>query len=341
MKNKSYHLIDIAHFLELKLIGDAHLVISSMSNLSLAKGDHIAYIGSKKYLVELKKTQAGAVILPKNLATYYEGNQLISDNPELSAARCSQLFSTHSSNYQAGYIAPTAKVDPSATIHPSAYIGAYSIIEAGACIGQNTIVKYHCTIGENTSIGEGNFIHSYADIAHCQIGHHNVIGAHSCIGSAGFGNVRDKKQHWQHICHFGLVILGNHIHIGTHTTIDRGRFENTIIADGVRLDNLIHIAHNVCIGKHSAIAAGTKIAGSTKVGQYCMIGGMVGIINHLNIVDNVIIYPGAIIRENILEPGEYLSALPTLKHRLGLKLYSLLKNDKIAPVLKKLIKRGL
>ncbi len=319
MKNnitKSFTLGELAKSLGLKLSGDADVSISAISSLKLASADHISYISDKQYLEELRTTKAAAVILSPSFSDYCTKNKLISNNPALDAALCSQIFAVKT----IGFIHPSAQISSTAKIDKSAYVGAFTVIESEVKVGANTHINSHCYIGKNCILGRDNFVDA------------NVI-----IGSEGFGNVLDSNKHWQHISHFGAVEVGNNVYIGASSTIDRGRFGNTIIGDGARLDNLIHIAHNVCIGRHTAIAAGTKIAGSTTVGKHCSIGGMVGIENHLNIADNIVIYSGSIVRQHIQYAGQYSGSMPVMKHKTWLKVQTIIKKlDKIRVLFRKL-----
>ncbi|CAC9547879.1 UDP-3-O-[3-hydroxymyristoyl] glucosamine N-acyltransferase (EC 2.3.1.191) [uncultured Gammaproteobacteria bacterium] len=166
------------------------------------------------------------------------------------------------------------------------------------------MIGNNCSIGSNVSILQGSVI-----------GSNVIIASGVVIGSEGFGNARDVNKHWHTIAHLGNVVIDDDVNIGANTTIDRGTLENTHIHRGVRLDNLIQVAHNVIIGEDSAIAASCAIAGSATIGKRCMIGGMAGIIGHINICDDVIINAKSVVNKSITVPGMYTGIMPLMPHK--------------------------
>jgi UDP-3-O-[3-hydroxymyristoyl] glucosamine N-acyltransferase len=231
-------------------------------------------------------------------------------------------------------------VAPANGIHSSAKT-SQAIIAQNCTIGKEVVIGRNTTIGSNTviednvTIGDNNYIYPNVTILQgCSIGDNVVVSPGAVIGSEGFGNARDDQNKWHTIAHLGNVVVGNNVTIGANTTIDRGTLEDTQIHNGVRLDNLIHIAHNVIIGQDTAIAANTGIAGSTTLGKRCMIGGMVGIVGHLNICDDVIVNAKSTIDKDIKAPGMYTGILPLMPHKqwqnVGLWLVKL---DKIVKYL--------
>lgn len=304
-----FSLADIAKQFDAKLVGDGKIVVDKLSGLNQASTGTISYITDKNYLKDLAKTQADCVIIAPEFSQYYQGNALISNNVMLLVAKLSHLFTK----------APQPNIHPSAVIDPSAILSDTCVIGACCVIGQGVKIGSHTQIKANTTIEQG-----------VVIGDNNLIDSGVVIGSEGFGNAVDEQGRWHSIKHFGGVIIGDDVHIGANTVIDRGRFDNTHIHTGVHLDNLIHIAHNVEIGQHTVIAAGTKIAGSTHIGKHCQIAGMVGIENQLSIADGVVIYSGSIVRQNIKTSGEYNGSMPVLGQKQWLKAQSTIKKlDKI------------
>ncbi|MEJ6659515.1 MAG: UDP-3-O-(3-hydroxymyristoyl)glucosamine N-acyltransferase, partial [Candidatus Thioglobus sp.] len=197
-----------------------------------------------------------------------------------------------------------------ATIATNCCIGKNVSIGANTTIGANTVIEDNSVIGSNCLIGSNvNILQSSI------IGNSVVIEPGVVIGSEGFGNARDSNKHWHSIAHLGNVVIGDRVHIGANTAIDRGTLEDTHIHKGVRLDNLVHIAHNVVIGEDTAIAACTGVAGSTHIGKRCMIGGMVGVVGHLNICDDVIVNAKSTIDKNITTPGIYTGIMPLMPHK--------------------------
>ena len=300
-------LSEIAALLDAKLVGDESLQVSSINSLGSANEQALSYLSGEKHLPALKNTQAGVVILRKDHLTLCPTNALVVDDPYLAFAKISHLFD----------IQPSALdgISPSANI-ANAKIGSNVAIGENVVLGNNCIIGANTTIGANTSIGNDAFIHDNVSIMHNSIiGNEVEIFPGAVIGADGFGNARDQQGKWHKIAHLGSVIIGNQVSIGANTTIDRGTLENTKIDDGVRIDNLVHIAHNVSIGEDSAIAACTGIAGSTTLGKRCMIGGMVGIVGHLNICDDVVVNATSTVDKDISKPGVYTGIFPLMPHK--------------------------
>jgi len=209
------------------------------------------------------------------------------------------------------------------------YFGDNSTYGSGCSFGVNVVIENNVKIGENVSLGHGVVIHK-----NCTIGNNVKIGSGCVIGSEGFGNFRLDDFSWGHIPHIGSVVIKNNVAIGSNCTIDRGTIEDTIIHDGVKLDNQIHIAHNVHIGENTAIAANVGIAGSCKIGKRNMIGGMVGIIDHITTTDDVTISATSAVTQNLKEPGVYTGIMPISKHSLWKRIALwITKLDKIAKLL--------
>jgi UDP-3-O-[3-hydroxymyristoyl] glucosamine N-acyltransferase len=321
-----YNLKEIAQFINAELVGDADVNIDGIASAVLAKKNQLTYIVGQKYKLDLVATQAGVVILNHDLLRDCPTNALVVDDVYLAFAKITHYFKK--------------EVAPANGIHSSAKI-SQAIIAQNCTIGKEVIIGRNTTIGSNTviednvTIGDNNYIHPNVTILQgCSIGDNVVVSPGAVIGSEGFGNARDNQNKWHTIAHLGNVVVGNNVTIGANTTIDRGTLEDTKIHNGVRLDNLIHIAHNVIIGQDTAIAANTGIAGSTTLGKRCMIGGMVGIVGHLNICDDVIVNAKSTIDKNIKSPGMYTGILPLMPHKqwqnVGLWLVKL---DKIVQYL--------
>ena len=321
-----YNLQELAQFIDAKLIGDADVRVSSVASVISAKNNQLTYVVNQKYKSDLMSTQAGVVILNHDLLKDCPTNALVVDDVYLAFAQITHYFKK--------------EVTPVNGIHSSAKTGQANIaqnctIGKGVIIGRNTSIGSNTVIEDNVTVGDNTYIHPNVTILQsCSIGNNVVISPGVVIGSEGFGNARDEDGCWHAIAHFGNVIIGNDVTIGANTTIDRGTLEDTEIHNGVRLDNLIQIAHNVIVGENTAIAASTAIAGSTVLGKRCMIGGMVGIIGHLNICDDVIVNGGSIVDKHIKKPGIYTGIMPLMPHKqwqnVGLWLVKL---DKIVKYL--------
>jgi UDP-3-O-[3-hydroxymyristoyl] glucosamine N-acyltransferase len=201
-----------------------------------------------------------------------------------------------------------------ARVPASVSVGAHAVIEANAIIGDNAVIGAQCYVGQDTAIGAGTTLWPSVIIYHgCRIGARCILHSGVVIGADGFGNAFEPDEHgghWLKVPQVGGVVIGDDVEIGANTTVDRGAIEDTVVENGVRLDNLIMIAHNVHIGAHTAIAACTGVAGSVRIGRYCRIGGAVGIAGHLSIADNVEISGKTLITKSITETGTYAGGYP-------------------------------
>lgn len=298
---------DIAKFIDAKLVGDAKIKITSIAPAISAQSDQLSYVASQQHKHGLIASKAAAIIIPKELLNHCPTNALVVDDAYLAFAKITHYFKKQITT-QTG-IHASAKTN-------NAAIAVACVIGKNVIIGHNCVISAHSTIEDGVLIGNNVYIHPNVTILQgCSIGNDVVISSGAVIGADGFGNAKDAQGHWHSIAHLGNVVIGNHVTIGANTTIDRGTLEDTQIHDGVRLDNLIHIAHNVIIGQDSAIAANTGIAGSTKIGKRCLIGGMVGIVGHLNICNDVVINAKSTVDKDIKTPGIYTGIMPLMQHR--------------------------
>ncbi|MBS9779625.1 MAG: UDP-3-O-(3-hydroxymyristoyl)glucosamine N-acyltransferase [Moraxellaceae bacterium] len=290
--------------------------IHKISSLEQADKQSLSFLAQDKYLSELADSQVGVILITQDKLSYLKDKSdciaLVVQSPYLAYASCSQLFDKTISPS----IHPTAIINKTAKIGENVTLGAYSVIGANTQIGNNTIIENHVTIAENCQIGANAIIKSNVVIAEqSQLGDNVRIHSGASIGSEGFGfapTANLAEQGWERIAQLGRVIIGNHVRIGANTTIDRGAISDTIIADNVIIDNLVQIAHNVQIGKGTAIASKTGIAGSTKIGKNCIIGGAVGITGHIEICDNVTITGMSLISKSITKSGSYSSGMPAI-----------------------------
>jgi len=322
------NLADLANALKLELHGDAAHEVTRMAPIASASTDELTFVVSARYTDQLVDSRAGAVIVPAALAGHVSGNYLISDNPYASYAQASWLLSPE--NKPPAGVATTACIDPTAKVSSGASIGEHCVIGARACVADGVIVGAQCVIGANVSVGAHTRLFPRVNVyENCHIGEQGRIQSGAVIGSEGFGFAYDNG--WQAIHQTGRVVIGNNVHIGANTTIDRGAIEDTVIADGVLLDNQIQIAHNVRIGENTAIAGCVGIAGSTRIGANCQIGGACNIIGHLEIVDNVVLNATSYVTQSIKAPGRYGSGMPLQtngewKHELLKRIRRLEKN---------------
>ena len=296
--------------------------IQGLGSLLHAGSSELSFLSNQKLKAQLTSTQAAAVILCE--ADY----QALDFEPTFAVVLCEQPYAMYAllaqwfdehrlSNLPKG-IHPTAIVDPSAIIGEQVTIGAYTVIEAGVQIGKGSRIGAGCSIGADSVIGENCLLHARVVLYHqVRMGDRCILHSGAVLGADGFGFAPDPRQAgaWAKISQIGSVQLGNDVEIGANTTVDRGALDNTIIANGVKLDNQIMVGHNVHIGAHTAIAACTGIAGSTHIGERCIIGGAAMFSGHLHITDEVQISGGTAITADIKESGHYTGVFPFADHQ--------------------------
>lgn len=285
--------------------GDSELVITGLASLTNAQASHLSFLANSQYRTQLQTTSAGAMLITEADRDAFDGTAIIVADPYFAFAELSHLFDP-SLEVEKG-IHPTAVISECAIIGENVSIGAFVVVEDDAQIGAGSVLISSVHVGRGAVIGTKCWIGHGVTIHHgCRLGDRVRIHAGAVIGAEGFG-FAPYKGHWHRIVQLGRVIIGHDVRIGANTTIDRGALDDTIIADGVIVDNQVQIAHNVNIGAHTAIAAGTGIAGSTKIGAHCIIGGLAGIAGHLEIVDRVHITAMSMITRSIHEAGSYSS----------------------------------
>lgn len=305
----SYSLAEIANKIGATVHGDEQCEIGSIATLNTAQVGQIAFLANSKYSAQLATTNASAVIISNKELENCRSNALVMDNPYMGYALVAQLLDT--TPKPANSIHPSAIVDESAVLGDNVTIGANAVIEADVSIANNVSIGAGCFIGIAARIGAHSTIWPNVSIYHrVEVGENCAIHANTVVGSDGFGYANDKGK-WLKIPQLGTVVIGNNVEIGASTTIDRGALENTIIKDGVILDNQIQIAHNVEVGENTAIAACSVIAGSTKVGKNCVIAGLVGINGHIEVGDGCVFTGMTMVTKSIDKPGVYSSGMPS------------------------------
>lgn len=334
----AYNLAHLARSLNAQLSGDGELTIHRLATFEQANQGDITFVSDKKLLSRLAECRADAIVLPTALKESYQGNALFMDNPYVGYALLARLFDTTPT--LPAIIAGSAVIHETAEIGKNVAIADNVVIEAGVKVADDCQISANVVIGLNSQIGEQTKIYPNVTIYHnSQLGKKCIIHANSVIGSDGFGNAPYQGK-WVKIPQIGRVLIGDDVEIGASTTIDRGALSDTVIADGVRIDNQCQIAHNVQIGAHTAIAGGTNIAGSTKIGNNCIIGGSVAMNGHLSITDNVVITGDSMIMRSINEPGVYSSGIPAQKNKTWRKTAaSTLKIDDLFKRVKQLEKQ--
>lgn len=277
-----------------ELHGDAGLLIDGLAPLETASPQHLSFLSNPKYQSQLALSKAACVIVSPQMrdAALSRGVCIVSDQPYLYFARVTQLWKKSLPQALRPLVHPSAVIDPEAIVHPTARIGALCVLERGARIGADTELKARVSVGENCVIGDRCLLHSGA-----------------VIGADGFGFAPNAGT-WEKIEQLGAVRIGNDVEIGANTCIDRGALQDTVIEDGVKLDNLIQIGHNVHIGKHTAMAGCTGVAGSATIGAHCTIGGAANILGHLTLADHVNISVASVVTRSIRKPGHYTGIFP-------------------------------
>lgn len=294
------------------LRGDPQRRVDSVA--PLAGGPRsLGFLANAALLDELSRTGLGAVVIEPRHAGACPVDALLHANPHATFARIAAVL--HPPVPVAAGIHPAAWVHPRAQVHPSAQVGAHALVESGASVGPRCRVGAQAIVGADARLGEDTqLLERSTVLAGCELGARCIVHPGAVIGSDGFGNARDGRE-WVKVPQLGRVRIGDDVEIGANTTIDRGALEDTVIGDGVRLDNQIQIGHNVRIGAHTAIAACTGIAGSTRIGERCLIGGGTGIGGQLVIGDDIVIAGFGMVTHSLREPGMYSSVLPVEEAR--------------------------
>lgn len=332
---RTFLLAELATLLDADLIGNPQQEISALSTLQNASLGDLTFIANPAYRKYLAGSQAGAVLIHPDLVDEFGGNKLVVRKPYVAYAKASQIFNNRRSP-QSG-IHTTAVIGRNCVIGNNVSIGANVVIGEGVVIADNVVVGAGCYIGDDSAIGTNTILSANVTLYHgVSIGSDCRIHSGAVIGADGFGFAPDDGA-WVKVHQLGGVVIGNRVEIGACTCIDRGALDNTCIADDVIIDNQVQIAHNVSIGKGTAIAGQVGIAGSTSIGEYCTIAGAVGIVGHLTITDRVHITALSLVTGSINEPGSYSSGTalgPTKEWRKNAARFRQL--DKLATRLIKL-----
>lgn len=335
MNRTAYNLDDIAARFGGRVVGNTGVEIVQVATLDSAQAENIAFLANSKYRAQLATTRAGAVIVAEADAEATELPRIVCDNPYSYFAKLSAFLNPLPAA-PAG-IHASAVVGEGARVAASAHIGPNVVIGAGAQIGADCVVMDGCSIGAGVVIGENVRLYPRVVIYHgCVLGNNVIAHSGVVIGADGFGIAMEEGR-WLKIPQIGRVVIGDDVEIGANTTIDRGALDDTVIEEGVKLDNQIQVAHNVRIGAHTAIAGCVGIAGSATIGKYCRIGGSAGILGHLQIADYVEIASFTLIGKSIKERGSYSGIFPFSSNQEWRKNAAHLRHlDKLADRIKQL-----
>ena len=313
-----------------QLVGDPNLEVSGIAPLADAGADHISFLSNSKLRAQAAASGAAALIVSgaddEFVAASYAGARIVTQNPYVYFARAAQYFAALDEVPPAPGIDPSASVAAGAQVDPSAHVGPQATIEAGAVVKAGAVIGAGCFVGKDAVIGEGTRLFANATFhARCQIGKRGIIHSGAVIGTDGFGFANEGGVYIK-IPQTGRVIIGDDVDIGANTTIDRGALADTVIEDGVKLDNQIQIGHNCHIGAHTAMAGCVGVAGSAKIGKYCTFGGAAMVLGHLTIADRVHISSGSMVSRSILEAGQYTGFYPLAKNADWEKSAAIVRN---------------
>lgn len=304
---------DLATRFGCELAGDPAGVVTHVATLAHADSASVSFFSNPAYRRELGRTRAGAVVLREADVADCPVTALVAADPYLAFARIAALLHPPESLppgiHASAVIDPSARVEASAHVAPHAVVGPGSTIGPHAAVGPNTVVGPRCTIGAHTRLHAN--VTLVQDVA---IGERCIVHPGAVIGADGFGNAMSDTG-WVKVPQVGGVRIGDDVEIGANTTVDRGAIEDTVIENGVRIDNLVQIAHNVRLGEHTAMASLSGISGSTVVGKRCMFGGQSGVVGHITICDDVVVGGATMISKDIREPGFYTGSFPAEKDK--------------------------
>lgn len=313
-----------------QLMGDANLEVTGIAPLTDAGVSHISFLSNSKLRAQALHSQAAALIVSAAdddyIAAGYHGARIVAPNPYVYFARAAQYFESLTAIVPPAGVHASAVVAASAQVAASAHVGPNAVIEDGAVIGENAVIGAGCYVGREAVIGDGTRLFANVTFhAYCQIGARGIIHSGAVIGTDGFGFANEAGVYIK-IPQTGRVMIGDDVDIGANTTIDRGALADTVIEDGVKLDNQIQIGHNCHIGAHTAMAGCVGVAGSARIGKYCTFGGAAMVLGHLTIVDKVHVGSGSMVSRSILEPGQYTGFYPLAKNSDWEKSAAIVRN---------------
>lgn len=301
-------LAELATHLGARLVGDPDTLITGIATLQDASAGQLAFLANPRYRKYLATTKASAVILAPDQADHFSGNALVLANPYHAYARLTELFARKPRAGQG--VHPSAVVADSAQLGRNVTVGPQATIEANAVLDDGVIIGAGSVIGEDCQVGADSLIHPNVTICHgSRLGARVIIQSGVIIGGDGFG-FAPHGSGWTKIHHLANVSIGDDVELGAGTCVDRGALADTIIANGVKVDNLVQIGHGVRVGENTVIAGCAAIAGSTEIGANCVIAGGVGIVGHIKIADNVTITAMTMVTKSITKSGSYSSGSP-------------------------------
>jgi UDP-3-O-[3-hydroxymyristoyl] glucosamine N-acyltransferase len=312
MQPKSFTLADLAKLTQSRLVGNSELVITNVADLESARQEDASFLANSRYEKAMQKSQAGVIFVNPQTTLHKDKNFLITDNPSLAFQKVVEVF-YDSSLDESGFIGihPTAVIHASAKIGHNVIIGPYVVIDKQVIIKDNTVIHAHCAISPGVEIGENCLLHANVVLRERSVlGNRVILQPGVVIGSCGFGYILDHQGRHKKLNQIGYVLIEDDVEIGANTTIDRARFKTTRISRGSKIDNLVQIAHGVCIGQDNIIIAQTGIAGSTETGKYVIIAGQVAVNGHIKLADGVMVSAKSGVSKPLTEAGGKYGGIP-------------------------------
>ncbi len=316
---------EVADFAGGKITGDENLIVTGLAKIEEAKPGDLTFLYMPAYEKHFAATKASAILVKPGFnklrddITYVE----INDPNKVFSKLLIKYFTPE---FSLSGIDDTAFVHPTAELGDNVALGKNVVISSGCKIGDNVKIFHNAVLLDNVEIGSGSIIFQNVSIReNCRLGKRVIIHANTAVGSDGFGFYPDEKGVFQKIPQVGIVIIEDDVELGSNVAVDRAALGATIIKRGVKIDNLVQIAHNVIIEEDTVISAQTGISGSTKVGKHCMLAGQVGVIGHIEISDGTIIYAQSGVAKPITKPGTYFGS-PAMDARTTIKLEAHIKN---------------
>lgn len=314
-------LADIAKHVHGVLDGDGHIDIKGVASLTEATADEISFLANPRYAAEMATTQASAVLVDSDWTGECPSALVRVDNADRAFADVAAQLSPAPIAFTPG-VHDTAVVADDVTLGRNVYVGPHCVIEPGAVIGDNSVLVAFCYVGHAVMVGADCTLHAHVSVRdHARLGDRITVHNGAVIGSDGFGYTPDDQGAWQKVMQFGIVEIGHDVEIGANVTIDRARFGKTCIGNGVKIDNLVQVAHNVRIADHTVMAAQVGISGSTHIGQRVQLGGQAGLAGHLRVGDGAGIGAQAGVTKNV-SPNTFVSGYPAMEHRKAARLHA-------------------
>jgi UDP-3-O-[3-hydroxymyristoyl] glucosamine N-acyltransferase len=312
-------LLNLTKLTGAQLIGDPEYIITGVDELDHASSSDASFLANPLYRPLLKTTLAGVICIDPSTSQIEGKNYLVSDHPSDTFQQIVKLFSS-SEKTASGFhgIHPTAVIHPTAKVASTATIGPYSVVDAHSVIGDNTVLGPSVTLGAGVEVGTDCFLHSHTTVREgCKLGNRVILQPGAVIGSCGYGYTTNKKGEHIKQEQLGIVILEDDVEVGANTAIDRGRFKETLISRGTKIDNLVQIAHNVKLGAHNLIVSQTGISGSVKTGRYVVMGGQTGTVGHITVADGAMFAARSGIKKSITSGGKFGGnpAIPLNEHQ--------------------------